>query len=79
MADTHIFFRYSVLPALLLEGVIFSDIMKGSYNDEKFVLFMGELTNVMNPYPGKNSVLAMDNGWIHHVPEVEEVCTTKYV
>ena len=79
MADTDIFFSYSVLLALSLEGVIFSDIVKGSYDGEKFVQFMDKLTNVMNPYPGKNSVLVMDNCWIHHVPEVEEVCTAKYV
>ena len=50
MADTDIFFSYSVLPALSLEGVIYSDIVKGSYNGEKFVRFVDELTSVMNPY-----------------------------
>ena len=79
MADTDIFFSYLVLLALSLEGVIFSDIVKGSYNGKKFVRFVDELTNVMNPYPGKNSMLVMDNYWIHHIPEVEEVCTTKCV
>ena len=55
--------------------------MKGSYDGKKFVWFMDELMNVMNPYPGigKNSVLVMDNCWIHHVPEVEEVCAPKYM
>ena len=79
MADTDIFFSYSVLPALSLEGVIFSDIVKGSYDGKKFVQFVDELMNVMNPYPGKHSVLVMVNCQICHVPEVEEVCTTKYV
>ena len=79
MADTDIFFSYSMLPALSLEGVIYSDIVKGLYDGEKFVQFVDELTSVMNPYPGKNSVLVMDNCWIHHVPEVEEVCATKYM
>ena len=79
MADTDIFSSYLVLLALSLEGVIFGDIVKGSYDGEKFVQFVHELTNVMNPYPGKHSVLVMDNCQIHHVPEVEEVCTTKYV
>ena len=79
MADTDIFSSYSVLPALSLEGVIFSNIVKGSYDGEKFVQFMDELINVTNPYPGKHSVLVMYNCWIHHVPEVEEVCTAKYV
>ena len=79
MVDSDIFFSYSVLPALSLEGVIFSDIVKGSYNGEKLVQFVDEFTNVMNCYPGKNSVLVMDNCRIHHVPEVDEVCATKYV
>ena len=79
MADTDIFFSYSVLLALSLEGVIYSDIVKGSYDGKKFVRFVDELMSVMNPYPGKNSVLVMDNCQIHHVPEVEEVCAAKYV
>ena len=79
MVDTNIFFSYLVLLVLSLEGVIFSDIVKGSYDSEKFVQFVDELINVMNPYPGKNSMLVIDNCWIHHVPEVEEVCAAEYV
>ena len=51
MADTDIFFSYSVLPALSLEGAIFSDIVKGSYDGKKFVWFVDELMNVMNEIP----------------------------
>jgi len=51
--------------------------MKGTYDGNKFVQFFEELTDVMNPYPGKHSVLVMDNCQIHHVPEVEEVCAQK--
>jgi transposase len=62
-----------------LDGILYSDIIKGSYDGNLFVQFVDELTDIMNPYPGKNSVLVMDNCQIHHVPEVEEVCAKKYV
>lgn len=32
------------------------------------------LLEVMNPYPGPQSVLVLDNCKIHHVPGVEEMC-----
>ena len=44
-----------------------------------FIWFVDELTDIMNPHPGKNSVLVMENCQIHHVPEVEEVCAEKYM
>ena len=69
--DTDILSSFSVLLALLLEGVLYSDVMTGSYNGEKFVRFVNELTDVMNPYPGKHSVLVMDNCQIHHVPRLK--------
>ena len=72
LEDTDILSSFSVLLALLLEGVLYSDIKKGTYDGNKFVQFFEELTDVMNPYPGKHSVLVMDNCQIHHVPEVEE-------
>ncbi len=77
--DTDILSSFSVLLALSLEGVLYSDIVTGSYDGEKFIWFVNELTDVMNPYPGKHSVLVMDNCRIHHVLEVEEVCAQKYV
>src|SRR6266481_9143717 len=81
IADTNILSSFSVLPALSLDGVVYSNIMKGLYDGNKFVHFVDELTNIMNPYPGKHSVLVMvmDNCKIHHVPAVEEVCAQKYV
>ena len=79
IADTDILSSFSVLPALSLEGVVYSDIVKGLYDGDKFVHFVDELTDIMNPYPGKHSVLVMDNCKIHHVPVVEEVCAQKYV
>ena len=57
--------------------VLYSDIMKGMYDGNKLIQFVQELTDVMNLYPGKHSVLVMDNCQIHHVPEVEVVCARK--
>ena len=66
-----------MLLALSLEGVLYSDITKWTYDGDKFVQFFEELTDVMNTYPGKHSVLVMDNFQIHHVPEVEVVFVPK--
>jgi hypothetical protein len=83
--------RYTILPALTVDGFIAADIMEGSCDKDKFQTFI--LTQVviiyyrkllsfnkenylfindyfklphMNPYPGKNSVIIMDNARIHH-------------
>src|SRR6266481_788996 len=79
IADTNILSSFSVILAISLEGVVYSDIMKGSYDGNKFICFVDELNDIMNPYPGKHSVLVMDNCKIHHVPAVEEVFAQKYV
>ncbi|PKB95580.1 hypothetical protein RhiirA5_260323, partial [Rhizophagus irregularis] len=58
--------RYTLLPALSLDGIISLDIMQGSCTKERFINFiLAKLPN-MNPFPQKNSVLIMDNAQIHH-------------
>ena len=66
--------RYSVLPALTMDGIIFLNVVKGSFDGDTFQEFLSGLLQVMNPYPGENSVLVMDNCAIHHVEGVAELC-----
>ncbi|KAJ7202543.1 hypothetical protein GGX14DRAFT_370262 [Mycena pura] len=66
--------RYSLLPALSTEGIIYSHIKTGGYNGDQFLLWLEGLLQVMNRYPAKHSILVLDNCRIHHVDGVEERC-----
>ncbi|KZP18180.1 hypothetical protein FIBSPDRAFT_683360, partial [Athelia psychrophila] len=66
--------RYSVLPALSLDGIIAMDIFPGSVNRERYLHFLREqLAPLLNPYPGKRSVVIMDNCAIHHDEEIRSL------
>jgi transposase len=71
--------RFSVLPALTLDGVIYSSIQVGAFNGDTFLEFIEGLLEEMNPYPAARSVLVMDNCSIHHVDGVRAICEEKYV
>ncbi|PKY48083.1 hypothetical protein RhiirA4_321883, partial [Rhizophagus irregularis] len=59
--------RYTILPAFTLDGFIACEIMKGRCSKERFCSFvLSQISPFMNPCPGKNSVLVMDNAKIHH-------------
>ena len=62
--------RYSILPALSLNGIISLDIVEGSFNKVLFARFIDGLLHQMNTFPGTNSVIVMDNCRIHKCPEV---------
>ncbi|KAJ3885528.1 hypothetical protein F5879DRAFT_768715, partial [Lentinula edodes] len=66
--------RYSVLPALSLDGIFYSHIKLLSYTGDDFLEWLEGLLMEMNPYPGPRSVLVLDNCRIHHVPGVAEMC-----
>lgn len=57
--------RYSILPALSLDGILHVNIIEGSFTTVKFYSFIEGLLETMNPYPGPNSVVIMDNCAIH--------------
>ncbi|KAJ3736154.1 hypothetical protein DFJ43DRAFT_964365, partial [Lentinula guzmanii] len=57
--------RYSILPALSLDGILHLDIQDWSFTTAFFNTFVDGLLNVMNPIPGKNSIVVMDNASIH--------------
>ena len=72
-----IFFRFSVLPALTINGVIYLHVVRGSFEGDLFLDFISGLLKQMNPYPGSKSVLMMDNCAIHHVQGVAELCNER--
>jgi hypothetical protein len=73
------FCRYSLLPAITIDGLIYSHIKVGGYNREQFLEYLDGLMDQMNPYPVPCSVLVIDNCQIHHVFRVEELCEARCI
>jgi hypothetical protein len=71
--------RYSILPALSLDGILHLSIVQGSFNYESFTEFIEGLLMQMNPFPGPNSVIVMDNCRIHKSPLVLDMIRDAYV
>lgn len=69
--------RFSLLPALSLDGIIHTSIKEGSFDGESFLAFLRELLDMMEPYPARNSVLVMDNCAIHKVDGVRELVESR--
>lgn len=69
--------RYSILPALSLNGIIALDIVEGSFNKRLFAHFIDGLLDQMNPFPLPNSVVVMDNCRIHKDPVILEMITAR--
>jgi transposase len=63
--------RYTILPALSLDGIIATKIINGSCTKELFDEFVVEdVIPHMERFPGPRSVLVMDNARIHHHAEL---------
>ncbi|KAF9219458.1 hypothetical protein BS17DRAFT_646892, partial [Gyrodon lividus] len=62
--------RFSVLPAITLDGIIAYDIIEGPVDSQHFVRFLKVHMPFTNPYPGSCSVIIMDNCCIHKTKEV---------
>ncbi|CAE6457508.1 unnamed protein product [Rhizoctonia solani] len=65
--------RYSLVPALSLDGILALRIIEGPFKAESFKDFIRMLLTRMNPYPGRNSVIIMDNARIHRQTDVLEM------
>jgi len=65
--------RYSILPALSLDGILHLDVLDRPYTSAMFNEFVVGLLDNMNPFPQKNSVIVMDNASIHKSPHLEEM------
>ncbi|KAF7314744.1 DDE family endonuclease [Mycena kentingensis (nom. inval.)] len=65
--------RWSDLPAISLDGILWVSIVEGSFTTEKFEDFIGALLDKMNPFPGPNSVIVMDNCRIHKADSIRDM------
>ncbi|CAD6977372.1 unnamed protein product [Tilletia controversa] len=62
--------RWSLLPALSIDGLIAPMIVEGSITKERFLLWLEYfLLPTMNPFPGRNSILVLDNASVHKSQE----------
>jgi hypothetical protein len=64
---------YRVVPALSLDGIIWAKIVEGSFTKPLFHTFIQELLTRMEPFPGRNSVIFMDNARIHKNREMVDM------
>lgn len=71
--------RFSILPGISLDGMLHVSIIEGSFTASTFLAFLEALLANMNPYPGPNSVIVMDNCRIHKGQEVVDLIQSRYV
>jgi hypothetical protein len=72
--------RFSVLPAISLEkGILHCEIVEGSFRSDTFAIFIQNLLDHTEPFPGPNSVIVMDNCAIHKSAFIQEMIHARYV
>ena len=69
----HFFNRYSILPAISLDGILHLEVLDHAYSGEEFASFVRGLLDQMQPWPLLNSVIILDNASIHKVPGIREM------
>lgn len=62
--------RFSLVPALSLDGILHLEVIEGSFTADRFNTFVHNVLDRMNPWPQQNSVLVCDNASIHHSEEL---------
>ncbi|QRV93328.1 DDE superfamily endonuclease [Ceratobasidium sp. AG-Ba] len=68
---------YSMLPALSIDGILHLVIQDRPFKAPTFAAFISDLLLTMNPFPGPNSVIIMDNAPIHKSDEVKEMIVAR--
>ncbi|OAV92507.1 hypothetical protein PTTG_11805 [Puccinia triticina 1-1 BBBD Race 1] len=67
--------RITVMPAVSLDGLLGTIAQVGSMCCLDMQYFIETvLMPAMNPFPGRNSILVMDNAQIHHGGQVAQIC-----
>ena len=76
---SHCHGRYSILPALSLDGILAVDIIEGSFTTARFARFVDGLLDRINPFSGPNSVIIMDNCRIHKLDVIIDMIHERLV
>jgi len=61
----------------LYDGFLYCDIIEGAFDSGLFYSFISNLLERMEPFPGRNSVIVMDNCRIHKNPEILDLITSQ--
>lgn len=69
--------RYSLLPALSFDGMLWAKVVEGSFTSDLFYEFIEELLTRMAPFPAPNSVIVMDNARIHKHPDIIDLIESR--
>lgn len=70
--------RYSILPALSLDGILHLEVLDHAFTGVEFQDFIRGVLDQMQPWPLPNSVLVMDNARIHTVHGICEMIEERY-
>ena len=65
--------KYSILPALSLDGILHLEVVENAVTGAAFHRFVEGLLPRMNKWPLPNSVLVVDNASIHKVAGIREL------
>ena len=65
--------KYSMLPALSLDGILHLEVVENAVTGAAFRRFVEDLLPRMNKWPLPNSVLVVDNASIHKVAGIREL------
>ena len=65
--------KYSILPALSLNGILHLEVVENAVTGAVFRRFLEGLLPLMNKWPLPNSVLIVDNASIHKVAGIREL------
>jgi DDE superfamily endonuclease len=65
--------KYSILPALSLDGILHLEVVENAVTGDVFRHFVEGLLPRMNKWPLPNSVLVVDNASIHKVAGIREL------
>ena len=69
--------RISVMTAMTSDSVLEYEATTGSVNSDKFMDFIrGRLIPNMEPFPGRHSILILDNCSIHHTQDVKALLSS---
>jgi len=71
--------RYSILPAMSLDGILHLAIQDNPYTAVQFNSFVEALLDNMNQFPQPNSVIVMDNASIHKSQELRQMIEERSV
>jgi hypothetical protein len=71
--------RYSILPALSLDGILHLEVLDHSFTGDEFCDFVEGVLDRMQPWPLPNSVLVLDNASIHKIPGLREMVEARCV